>query len=141
MNEQLAQDHFAIRQLANAYSHAVMRRDAAAAAEVYLEDGVLSAFYAPDIVGRMAIAGVLHAALEPLDFITQTCAAEMVSVEGDTALATWTVTEWLRFRDRSELACCFGAYEDRLVRMSYGWRFERRRFVPFYRGTVPSESL
>lgn len=129
----------AVRQLAAAYSHAVMKLDASAAAEVYMPDGVLSAFYGPDISGRQAIEKALRHVLEPLDFIVQACSAEMVEVEGDIARASWTVTEWLRFKGKSELACCFGIYEDSLVRHEGSWRFARRRFVPFYRGSVASE--
>lgn len=132
-------DQLEVRQLASAYSHAVMKLDASAAAEVYLPDGVLSAFYGPDISGRSAIEEALQRVLEPLDFIVQSCSAEMVEVEGDSARASWTVTEWLRFKGKSELACCFGVYEDSLVRHEGFWRFARRRFQPFYRGSVPSE--
>lgn len=131
-------DELEIQKLTAAYSHAVMRRDGVAAAAVYTADGVLSAFYAPDIVGRDAIADVLSATLAPLQFIVQTCSAGVVEVEGDTARATWSVTELLRLQDKEELTCCFGAYEDMLARSQAGWRFTRRRFVPFYRGEIPS---
>src|SRR3546814_12894557 len=66
------------------------------------------------------------------------CTAGVINVDGDAAHASWSVTEQLRFRDKEDLSCCFGVYEDRLVRTSDGWRFARRRFVPFYRGSIPS---
>lgn len=131
-------DELEIQKLTAAYSHAVMRRDGAAAAAVYTTDGVLSAFYAPDIAGRQAIAEVLARTLAPLQFIVQTCSAGVIEVQDDTARATWSVTELLRLQDKEDLSCCIGAYEDTLARTHDGWRFTRRRFVPFYRGWMPS---
>lgn len=128
-----------IQRLTAAYSHAVMRRDASAAAQTYIEDGVLTAFYAPDIIGRSAIAAVLASALQPLQFICQTASAGVIDVNDGTARATWTITEFYKFKEGDELGCCFGMYEDTLSRCSEGWRFMQRRFTPFYRGTIPSK--
>jgi ketosteroid isomerase-like protein len=129
-------DEIEIQRLAAAYSHAAMRLDGAAAASVYAEDGVLTAFYKPDIIGRAAIAEALTLTFAPLEFLAQTCGAGVIDVDGDTAIATWTVTELLKRREGEGLACCFGSYEDRLVRTADGWRFAHRRFLPFYRGSV-----
>jgi ketosteroid isomerase-like protein len=129
-------DEIEIQRLASAYSHAAMRRDGVAAASVYAEDGVLTAFYKPDIVGRAAIAAALTLTLAPLEFLAQTCGAGVIHIDGDRATATWTVTELLKRRGEDGLACCFGSYEDRLVRTAEGWRFAHRRFLPFYRGAI-----
>lgn len=131
-------DEIEIQRLAAAYSHAAMRLDGVAAASVYAEDGVLTAFYKPDIVGRAAIAEALTLTLAPLEFLAQTCGAGVIAVDGDSATATWTVTELLRRRGDEGLSCCFGSYEDRLVRTLEGWRFAHRRFLPFYRGAIES---
>ena len=117
-----------------AYSHACMRLDGTAAAATYAEDGVLAAFYKPEIVGRAAIAAALVATLAPLEFLAQSCTAGIIDVEGDAATATWTVVELLRGRGDDAPSCCFGSYEDRLTRTAKGWRFAHRRFLPFYRG-------
>ncbi len=127
-----------IRRLTALYSQAVVRRDAAAAAQTYAIDGVLTAFYAPDIVGRQAIAETLASALLPLQFICQSASAGVIDIQGDQASATWSITEHYKFKDREELGCCFGIYEDSLSRFPEGWRFTHRRFIPFYRGTTPS---
>lgn len=131
-------DELAIQKLAAAYSHAVMRLDGSAAGAVYAEDGVLSAFYYPDIVGRQAVTEALTNTFAPIQFIVQNCGAGVIDIDGDSARATWSVTELLRMRDQEELSCCFGVYEDTLARGEDGWRFTRRRFVPFYRGAIPS---
>lgn len=134
-----AHDDTPIRRLAAAYSHAVMRLDPVAAAAVYTEDGVLSAFFGPEIVGRPAIEEAFRQTFAPIKWITQSISAGVVDRVGDTARGSWTVVEWLQNRDQKGLACCFGVYEDQAVLTADGWRFKRRRFHPFYRGTVPSE--
>ena len=136
MNPQYLADDLAVRSLANAYSHAVSRLDSDAAAMVYAEDGVLSAFRGPDIVGRAKICEAFHNTFDPLDFLIQTCAAGMVEIDGDRAKASWSVTEWFKPKGMDDLGCCFGMYEDQVVRTAEGWRFARRRFHPFYRGMV-----
>ncbi|GLZ84451.1 hypothetical protein Pres01_05020 [Metapseudomonas resinovorans] len=137
-SEQRLIDELNIQKLTAAYSHAIMRLDARAAAATYAENGILSAFYAPDIIGRQAIAKILTTTLSPIQFICQTSTAGVIDVDGDQARASWTITELLRFRDKDELACCFGLYEDVLERHPGGWHFVSRRFVPFYRGSIPS---
>ena len=128
-----------IQRLTAAYSHAIMRRDGTAAAQTYTDNGVLSAFYAPDIVGRPAIAQALCSVLQPLHFICQTASAGVINLSGDAAHATWTITEHFKLKETEVLGCCFGMYEDTLSRSPEGWRFTQRRFTPFYRGTIPSK--
>jgi len=131
-------DELQIQKLAASYSHATLKLDGAAAAAVYTEDGILSAFYYPDVVGRAAIAEALTKTLAPLQFLVQNCGAGMIDIEGDTARASWSVTELLRYKDSEAVSCCFGTYEDQLVRTGEGWRFARRSFIPFYRGSMAS---
>lgn len=137
-SEQRLIDELNIQKLTAAYSHAIMRLDARAAAATYAENGILSAFSAPDIIGRQAIAEILTSTLAPIQFICQTASAGVIDVDGDRARASWTITELLRFKDKDKLACCFGLYEDVLERCPGGWHFVSRRFVPFYRGSIPS---
>jgi hypothetical protein len=128
-----------IQRLTAAYSHAIMRRDSNAAAQTYTDQGVLSAFYSPDIVGKPAIAEILSSVLQSLQFICQTASAGVIDVRIDTAHATWTIIEHYKLKGAEELGCCFGMYEDILSRCPEGWRFTKRRFTPFYRGTIPSK--
>lgn len=130
----------AINVLAARYSDAASRLDGVAAAGVYAEDGVLMAFSGPPIVGRPAIEAALSLTLAPLDFLSQQCTGGMITVgvdgNNDRAVARWNVQEWTRKNGEDQLSCCFGIYEDELVRTAAGWRFSRRRFHPFYRGRV-----
>ena len=131
-------DEQAIHRLVAAYSHAVMRLDPVAAAAVYAEDGVLSAFNGPDICGRPAIEAAFIATFTPIRSLIQTCAAGVIDIDGDTARASWSVTELLQNKYKDHLSFCLGNYDDQVVRTDAGWRFIRRRFNPFFRGDIAS---
>lgn len=132
-------DEIEINRLIAAYSHAVMRLDAAGSAAVYTEDGVLSAFSGPDVVGRDKIERMLGKVYAPLRFLSQNCGSVVIDVDGDTARASSSVSEFVGYKDKEQLGCCFGNYDDMLVRTSNGWRFKRRRFSPFFSGSLQSE--
>lgn len=132
-------DEIEIGRLLAAYSHAVMRLDPKASAEVYTEDGVLSAFNGPDIVGRPAIETAFVATFTPVRFLIQNCGAVVIEVDGDRARASSSVSEMLQMKGNDQLSCCFGNYDDALVRTTEGWRFAKRRFNPFFRGNLQSD--
>jgi ketosteroid isomerase-like protein len=137
-DERRIADEHQILKLANAYSHAVTRRDGGMSAAVYTEDGELTAFGRPPIKGRAALEKAFHATFSPLAFITQSCFAPVIEVDGDTARASFSVNEFFRAQGQGDmLNCCMGIYEDRLVRTPEGWRFSHRRFSPYFRGTAP----
>jgi ketosteroid isomerase-like protein len=136
-DQQRVIDEHDILKLANAYSHAVMRRDGRLAAQTYAEDGQLIAFGRPPIVGREALAAAFTATFSPLAFITQACVGHVIQVEGDTASASFAVNEFFRPQSQTDtLMSCYGVYEDELKRTADGWRFAQRRFSPFFRGTA-----
>jgi ketosteroid isomerase-like protein len=136
-DQQRVIDEHDILKLANAYSHAVMRRDGALAARTYAEDGQLIAFGRPPIVGREALAAAFTATFSPLAFITQACVGHVIEVEGDRASASFAVNEFFRPQSQTDtLMSCYGIYEDELKRTADGWRFAQRRFSPFFRGTA-----
>jgi uncharacterized protein (TIGR02246 family) len=132
-------DEIEINRLIAAYSHAVMRLDAAGSAAVYIEDGVLSAFTGADVVGRDKIERMLGKVYAPLRFLSQNCGSVVIAVDGNTARASSSVAEFVQYKDKDQLSCCFGNYDDTLVRTNDGWRFTRRRFNPFFSGTLQSD--
>lgn len=139
-DQQRVADEHDILKLANAYSHAVMRRDGQLAAKTYAQDGQLIAFGRPPIVGHEALGAAFHATFSPLAFITQACVGHVINVEGDRASASFAVNEFFRPQqgDAEVIMCCMGMYEDEVVRTAEGWRFAQRRFSPFFRGTAPA---
>jgi uncharacterized protein (TIGR02246 family) len=132
-------DESEIRALAAGYSDAVRRNDPDQAAGTYAEDGVLMAFSGPEIVGRAAIREALARVLAPHSFVMQTCEGGLIEVNGDTAKARWSVTEWINPKDTKKLSISLGVYEDTLARTAEGWRFKRRRFHPLYGGMLSEE--
>ena len=132
-------DEIEISRLLAAYSHAVMRLDPVGSAAVYMEDGVLSAFNGPDIVGRPAIETAFVAVFAPVRFLIQNCGASVIAVDGDRARVSSSVSEMLQGKGSDQLSCCFGNYDDELVRTADGWRFAKRRFNPFFRGNLQSD--
>jgi uncharacterized protein (TIGR02246 family) len=127
-------DESDIRALAARYSDAVRRCDPVQAAETYAEDGVLMAFSGPEIVGRAAVQEALTRVLPKTNFVMQLCEGGLIEVDGDTAKARWSVTEWIINKENQEVRVSLGVYEDVVVRLPEGWRFKRRRFHPLYGG-------
>jgi ketosteroid isomerase-like protein len=132
-------DEIEINRLLAAYSHAVMRLDPVGSAAVYIEDGVLSAFNGPDIVGRATIEATFVKVFAPVRFLIQNCGSCVIEVDGDRARASSSVSELLQNKGKDQVSCCFGNYDDDLVRTADGWRFAKRRFNPFYRGDLQSD--
>lgn len=129
----------AIHDLVAQYADAAGRLDHDAAAATYAQEGVLSAFSVPEIVGRARIAAALEQTFAPLAFLSHQHSGGLVRVEGDRATARWTVQEWFATKGEAGLGACFGSYDDRLIRDGDRWRFARRRFHPLWRGRVPAK--
>jgi uncharacterized protein (TIGR02246 family) len=134
MTESQIAAELAIRALAAGYCDAVNQCDGRAAAQAYWEDGVLVPFYSPEIVGRTAIGEALAAGLDNLDFMMQICANGLIRVEGARATARWSVIDWFRRKETTQMLCGVGMYEDTIELRDGGWRFARRRFHPLYAG-------
>jgi len=129
-NAPQAADIIAINHLAASYAEAMGRFAIEEAVQTYAEDGVLSSPTTEDAVGRAAIAEVIGRTVSGLDFVFQTVHQGMVSMAGDTAKATFPITEWAR-RTRDGRGILFlGVYSDDVVRTPAGWRFARRRLMP-----------
>lgn len=128
-------DELAIRSLAASYSDAVNRHDAQAMATVYAEDGILSAFGTPDIVGHPALLATFEKVQADHLWIFQMTHSGLVRISGDTAWARFWVSE-LALRPDGNGTDFRGVYEDRVVRTSSGWRFARRLLQAVYMGRV-----
>lgn len=129
-SESRAADIVAINHLAASYAEAMCRSAIDEAVQTYADDGVLSSPTTDDAVGRAAIAEVIARTVAGLDFVFQTVHQGLVLVDGDSATATFPITEWAR-RTRDGRGILFlGVYHDDVVRTDDGWRFARRRLVP-----------
>lgn len=120
-----AADIVAITRLAVSYSEAICRMAIDEAVLVYADDGVLASARTEDAVGRAAIADLIRANTQGMEFVFQTTHAGLVRVDGDRAWARFPTTEWAKLPDGSGIQF-LGTYEDDVVRTADGWRFQRR---------------
>jgi uncharacterized protein (TIGR02246 family) len=121
-------DQAAIRALASAYSDAVTHLDPARAASVYAEDGSVSISGA-ELCGRGAIEAGMRQSFAAFDLLQLIEHAGVVAVQGNTAQARWSTIELTVKKGAKDLGVIFGRYEDELVRLPAGWRFQRRSFT------------
>jgi hypothetical protein len=127
---QAACDIVAVAHLAAAYADAVSRGEIAEACQAYAEEGELHSPTTEPAVGRAAIIETISRTCADLEFVFQTVHQGMVTVDGDTALARFPITEWARRRSDGRPIQFLGVYDDECVRTSEGWRFARRTLSP-----------
>jgi len=130
---QQANDDLAIRQLTAAYSDAVNRGQPSEMAATYADDGILSAFGAPDIVGRDAIEKAFITMNSQYQWIFQMTHSGTIEIDGDEAWCRWWVSEQ-SLNVKGGGAEFLGVYQDHVVRTEQGWRFGRRLLQGIYLG-------
>ncbi len=140
MTGQYFEDDQAIRQLVAYYSDAITHLDAARAASVYVEDGVVS-IAGNVIVGREAIEEGMRGSFSAFALLQLIAHGGVVSVVGDQATARWSTIELTVRKGATDLNCIFGRYEDTLVRRPEGWRFTKRVFTIAGRALLPTAKL
>jgi ketosteroid isomerase-like protein len=121
-------DENAIRQVTASYSDAVTHLDAARAASIYVEDGSV-VVSGNAISGRSAIQEGMRQSFAEFDLLQLIAHGGLIEIDGDTAQARWSTVELTIRRGAKTLNVIFGRYQDRLLRQSDGWRFQRREFT------------
>ncbi len=125
---QTLSDDNAIRQLTALYSDAVTHLDAQRAASIYAEDG--SVVIAGNLIeGRAAIEAGMRQSFAEFDLLQLIAHGGLIEVAGETAQARWSTIELTIRRQAKTLNVIFGRYEDRLIRLPVGWRFQHRSFT------------
>jgi len=137
-SEQRVVDELAIRQLTAAYSDAVNRGNVEDMAATYAEDGVLSAFGAPDVVGRTEILATFTQMYSDYRWIFQMTHSGTVEIDKEEAWCRWWVSEQSQ-NNSGKGAEFLGVYQDHVVRTKEGWRFARRLLQGVYLGRRPLE--
>jgi uncharacterized protein (TIGR02246 family) len=133
-------DEAEIRRLVAFYSDAVTHLDAARAASVYADDGCVSIVGA-ELHGRGAIEEGMRQSFSNFSLLQMIAHGGLVDVDGDRAQARWSTVELAVRRGSTELSCIFGCYEDQLVRLPAGWRFQRRTFTMGGRTLLPTAKI
>lgn len=121
-------DEAAIHALLNLYTDGCNRQDWPQVMATFAEDGVWAAAGA-EHQGHAAIQAAMAGFLTMMDYFTQTSAAPIVAVSGDTATARITIRECGKFKGKDEALEVLGYYSDDLLRTADGWKFARRTFT------------
>jgi uncharacterized protein (TIGR02246 family) len=131
-------DELEARSVIAAYSDAIMCRDATAAASLFAEDAVLSAFGGPDVVGRAAIEAALRRRLEGDSggFAVQMTMTVGVTGEADRAVARSHYLEVSSPGSGATGRLSMGSMEDELSRSPTGWRIHKRTLARVYVGDM-----
>lgn len=121
-------DHLAIRDLTARFTDAVNRRAPKELAELFTEDGHWQVPGTSGATGREAVSSMLKSLLDNFPHLIQLTHSGHIDVDGDTASATWYVSE--SGADAAGNGFTFtGVYTDALVRTGDGWRFAQRSFA------------
>lgn len=151
--DQRTQDTLAIVGLANRYTDAVNHRDWAVVRDCWTEDGVWN-LGAPVNVAKEGVEAImeeLRRAVGGMDlFFQMNHAGSVLSVDGDTAKARWSLNEVGRIKPEArdllggaEGMHILATYTDTLRRCNDGrWRFSRRDYhVVLFDGRAPEGTV
>jgi ketosteroid isomerase-like protein len=126
--------HYAIRSLGETFADSANRHDYDRFADLWTEDAVWEIGSPINVrfEGRAAIRQGVEDLLGRWDFFVQMPHAFDVRIEGDEAVAYWTIHEVARSRDLVAGNSNFSLYLDELSRTPQGWRFRSRRYRTIY---------
>lgn len=125
-------DELAIRDVISRFTDAVNRNDPAALGALFTEDGVWVIPGMETTTGQEAAAARIAQLRSAFVHLTQLLHSGHVDLDGDTATATWYLTE--QASDGESSFAFTGTYSDQLRHTDVGWRFVRREFAFLYRG-------
>ena len=120
-------DRLAVRELLDAYSDAINRRDVDSYASCWADDAVWC-FRGGRVVGRESILATWTKAMAGFDDVWFSAFPGHMAIDGDTgAMLTHTFEYLAPAGGPPRLQA--GVYEDRIVRAGAGWKFAERRFT------------
>lgn len=79
--------------------------------------------------GHMEMRAGFPKLLSTFEYIFQSNAPAIISVNGDRATARSVITEFAKMKNPAQSFIILGVYEDELVRSAAGWRFARRTYI------------
>ena len=119
------EDRLAIRELVDSYNDAVMRFDGEAWASNWRDDGTWSLPGAGDITGKDKFFPMWESAMANFTFAGFFASAGPMTIDGDSAHATWYQQEFLHQKDGVKRSVT-GRYEDDYVKVDGRWYFQKR---------------
>lgn len=127
-------DREAIRDLGYRFADACNRRDMVAFRALWIPEGVWD-IGAPKTFrseGIETIAGTCSYLLALWDFFVQMPHAPVITVEGDRATSSWTMTEHANNAEQNQGYLNYGMYDDVCVRTPEGWKYKSRSYRYIY---------
>ena len=118
------EDRLAIRELVESYNDAVMRFDADAWGANWAEDAIWDLGQGSH-QGRDTIVAAWLEAMSRFSFVGFFASAGPVTVDGETAHATWYQQEFLHLKEGGKMGIT-GRYEDDYVKLDGRWYFSKR---------------
>ena len=119
-------DRDEIRDLVIRYAHGVWRKDVAAVAALFADDGEMDTGSGEPMRGRDAIRATYERTFAADDFYPSVH-NHVIEITGDAARGACDLD--LRAVIGGQRMTGFGSYEDRYVRTGDGWKFQSRRLV------------
>ncbi|MFP6817587.1 MAG: nuclear transport factor 2 family protein [Pseudomonadales bacterium] len=119
------EDRLAIRELVDSYNDAVMRFDGEAWASNWRDDATWSLPGAGDITGKDKFFPIWENAMANFTFAGFFASAGPMTIDGDSAHATWYQQEFLHQKDGVKRSVT-GRYEDDYVKVDGRWYFQKR---------------
>lgn len=120
------EDRYAIRELIDTYTDAVIRRDENAWANTWTENAVWDLGRGP-VTGRANILETWKGAMAGFSFVAFLASPGMISVEGTRAQARVHTQEFLVLQN-GDVMRIVGLYTDRLEKHDARWRFSSRNY-------------
>lgn len=119
-------DREEIRELVIRYAHGVWRKDVAAVADLFADDGVMDTGNGEPIRGRHAVRATYERTFATDDFFPFVH-NHVVAIDGDSARGSCDLD--LRAVINGERMSGFGSYHDSYIRTPDGWKFQARTLV------------
>ncbi len=127
----MIEDDMAIRDLVYRYADAVCRRDEAAWADTWADDGLWCLPGAPAARGKEAIVALWVGAMAGFPFVAQIVNYGTLQIDGDRASGRWYLTEDIKFADGGGMHN-ISTYQDKYVKTADGWKFSERHYAILY---------
>ncbi len=137
------QDREAIRDLGYRFADACNRRDMEEFRTLWLAEGVWAISEPKPFRGEGVdtIVGTASYLLGLWDFFVQTPHAPVITLDGERATCSWTMTEHANNAERGQGYLNYGMYDDVCVRTAEGWKFASRSYTYMYLDENPAAGL
>jgi ketosteroid isomerase-like protein len=139
MTSEALLDEYSVRRLGEMFADAANRREYDRFASLWTDDGLWEIGEPIEVQfeGRAGIRSGIEQMLGRWDFFAQMPHAFSAEIDGDRAVAYWTMQEVARSADMAQGNSNIALYLDELVRVEGAWKFRSRRYRTIYSDSAP----